>query len=455
MLASDALGSETLAEVAAPQNPLLEEPPIEPAIGETALQDLLEGESLDAPQRGEAADEQDSGPVVVQATVQTPKTEIATETSLFLEQPAVEAPLQELLAETQEVPSTDDIVEEPPFAFGERRSAARQARKPLPAALQEAVAAGAAQDLNEAVSQPGGKGPRSAESKGVKGETTKAAGTQDCDTKPPGIIRRYGSAIAIVVLFLAAGGVAAGIAAFRGPVTPPGSSTAAQDQAASASAVLTGAQFPASWHTTTARSAVSSFGLSSPLVSPASVQAWLAGNKVCSADLNAVSSAMTPSVGNVTAVAYSQASTTNPLGGQWQIADAIAFHTSRGEVNSDVARMQSVLSKTSARRCVARFWSASLQAQLPSGSLVMMTVSPRAMPQLARKPDGWAMEMQGTETVGQSSIPLRCQVTSFAEGRAQVYFVVSSKGAALPELTAARVLFSLATQSERLRSPNA
>ncbi len=478
LVVPDGLASDMLAEALVPQDSLLEERVIEEGTGEIALQGSPQDESLVAPEPGGAVLERERSEheplahttvvapkaegapeaslLLEEVVLEAPMTAVPAEANLVLEQAALEAPVSEVRAGTGSAPITDDTVEESPFAFGERRSAARQARKPLPAALQEAVAAGVAQDLNEAASDSGGQSPRSAESQGGKGETTKGAtGGKDSGAKPPGIIRRYGSAIAIVVLFLAAGGVAAGIAAFRGPVTPPGPSTVVQDQAASNSAVLTSAQFPVGWQATTAKSAPSSFGLSSPLVSPGVVQTWLAGNKACSADLNAVSSAMTPSVGNVTAVAYSQASTTNPLGGQWNIADAIAFHTSAGEVNSDVARMQSVLTKASAQSCVARFWSASLQAQLPSGSLVMMTVMPRAMPELARKPNGWAMQMQGTETVGQTSIPLRCQVTSFAEGRAQVYFVVSSKGAALPELTAARVLVALATRADRLRSPNA
>ncbi len=160
------------------------------------------------------------------------------------------------------------------------------------------------------------------------------------DAKRPGVLRRYGSAIAIVLLFLAAGGVAAGIAAFRGPVNPTRPSTAAQDRAAARSAVLTAAYFPASWHVSVASNVDTAYGLGTALVTPAVVRDWLATHPACSAELGAVSAAMTPAVGNVTAVAYTQAATTNPQGGPWQIADAVAFHTSATQVSSDLAAVR-------------------------------------------------------------------------------------------------------------------
>jgi hypothetical protein len=338
------------------------------------------------------------------------------------------------------------VADETPFPFGERRSAARQARKPLPAALQEAVAAGAAQDRGAMASQPtSSSGPQTAK-RSKKDPKADAAGSNDPqEAKKPGVIRRYGSAIAIVVLFLAAGGVAAGVAAFHGPVTPPAPPTKAQDRAAAAGAVLGPDQLPASWHLNRAANAAASYGLGSPLVTASLVRAWVAGEQACSADLRAVAAAMTPTVGSVTAVAYSQATTRTPLGASWDIADAVAFHTDSAEVTSDLYRMQSVLSKARARDCVARFWSASLQDKMP-GYLVMMTVAPRSMPRLPGKPVGWEMEMQGTATNATSSIPLRFEITSFAAGRAEAYFAVSSDGAALPALTATRALLDLAAR---------
>jgi hypothetical protein len=339
------------------------------------------------------------------------------------------------------------------WAFGERRSAARQARKPLPAALQEAVAAGAAQELGEPATALSRQASDS--EAGQREGKDPGGGKKQGSAKRPGIVRRYGSAIVIVVLFLAAGGVAAGVAAFHGPVNPPTPSTAAQDQSAASNAVLTSADFPANWQFSPSKGGASSLGLGSFLLTPSLVRAWLAGNRACSADLGAVTAAMTPNVGNLTAVAWSQATTTNTLGGLWQIGDAISFHTTAAQVSTDVARMRAVLTKASARRCVARFWSASLQAQLPAGSLVMMTVSPRSLPQLSGRAVGWAMEMKGTDTLGQSSTPLRFEMTSFGVGRAQMFFAVSSKAAALPANIAGKALAKLVKATAGLDSPTA
>jgi hypothetical protein len=164
---------------------------------------------------------------------------------------------------------------------------------------------------------------------------------------------------------------------------------------------------------------------------------------------------MTPAFGDVTAVAYTQASTTNPLGGLWQIADAVAFHTSPAEVKTGLATMQTLLGQPKSQQCVAQFWTAALVSPLPSGSTVTMTVSPRAVPLLAGNPTGWAMQMNGTEVVGQASLPLRFKITSFAAGRAQVFLVVSSKAAALPVKLAAGLLATLALRTEGLAAPSA
>jgi hypothetical protein len=60
--------------------------------------------------------------------------------------------------------------------------------------------------------------------------------------------------------------------------------------------------------------------------------------------------------------------------------------------------------------------------------------------------------MIGTATVGGSLLPLRCQITSFAAGRAQAYFIVSSRGAALPGNLANRLLSIFATRTARQAS---
>ena len=278
------------------------------------------------------------------------------------------------------------------WLFGERRSAARQARKPLPAALQEAVAAGAAQDESAA---QGGSGPsaQAQRQQGTDGTDT-GSGTGKDSSKKPGVIRRYGSAIAIVVLFLAAGGAAAAIAAVRGPVTTPVPPTAAHDRAAANRAVLVASDFPSGWQFTTGYGATS-YGLGSPLVSPSVVSSWLTSHTGCSAAVNALSTAMTPAAGDVTALAYSQATTTNPLGGPWQIADAVAFHTNASTVRADMTRIQSLLGTPEAQRCVAGFWTTALRDTMPTGSYVMMDVAPR-VPAVPGHSLSWAMEMVGT-----------------------------------------------------------
>jgi hypothetical protein len=403
--------------------------------------------ALTAQETAESQPEQ-AGSAEIAALVKQARQDSLTQDSTASAPPAPEA-------DSRPHQPEESTTEESPWPFGERRSAARQARKPLPAALQEAVAAGAAKDLESTQASSGDQKPTAKLQGSGGGTSTSGAVTsvgQTATSKRPGILRRYGSAIAIIVLFLAAAGAAAGIAAFRGPVAQP---TAAQDQAAANKAVLTSAYFPKAWRVSGASSPASIYGLASALVTPSTVQNWLAGHKTCSTELNAVSSAVTPSAGDVTAVAYSQASSTNPLGGPWQIADAVAFHTSTAQVRTDLGTMRSVLGQARAQRCVAQFLTAALQSQLPAGPKVTMSVSPRTFPKLPGRPLGWSLEVIGTVMVGQSSLPLRCQITSFAAGRAQVFFVVSSKGAALPGNLATRVLSTLATRAQRLTSPTA
>jgi hypothetical protein len=161
---------------------------------------------------------------------------------------------------------------------------------------------------------------------------------------------------------------------------------------------------------------------------------------------------MTPTVGDVTAVAYTQAAAKNPRGGLWQIADAVAFHTSAAQVRAEMTSVRAVLGETKAQLCLVQFWSTALQAEFPSGSLVLMSVSPAVVPSLPGKPLAWAMAMSGTAISGQTSLPLNFEITSFASGRAQVYFVVSSRSANLPSSLDARLLVTLATQAERQSS---
>jgi hypothetical protein len=65
------------------------------------------------------------------------------------------------------------------------------------------------------------------------------------------------------------------------------------------------------------------------------------------------------------------------------------------------------------------------------------------------------MQMSGTEVLGQNTVPLRFQITSFADGRAQVFFVVWSDAAALPGNLAKKLLLTLAARAEKLAVPGA
>jgi hypothetical protein len=82
----------------------------------------------------------------------------------------------------------------------------------------------------------------------------------------------------------------------------------------------------------------------------------------------------------------------------------------------------------------------------------MMNVSLRAVPNLPGRPLGWVMKMIGSAVLNHVSLPLRFQITVFAAGRTEVFFVVSSKGAALPGNLAGKLLGDLATQAERLHT---
>jgi len=341
--------------------------------------------------------------------------------------------------------------EEPSWPIGERRSVARQARKPLPAALQAAVSSNVAQvDPGESASQPvaSRQPPEPTEALlGGAGASTEA-GKEPPTGKKPGIIRRYASAIAIVLLFVAAGGAVAGIAAFRGPVTQPGLPTRAQDQAAADNVVLRASDFPTAWRVSKSGITASSYGIGSALVTPAIVHSWITAHPACAGDLNSLSAALTASGGTVTAVASTHATAADPLGGSWQAADVVAFHSSAAQVSTDLAAMRSLLAEPAARACINRFWSAALLAGLPRGSYLSLSVSQPPSPVLPGNPSVWVMAMGGTATVRSIALPFRFEVTSFAVGRAQVSFVTSSKLAPLPLSLDQALLVVLATRAE-------
>ena len=103
---------------------------------------------------------------------------------------------------------------------------------------------------------------------------------------------------------------------------------------------------------------------------------------------------------------------------------------------------------------MAGFWTTALRDTMPTGSYVMMDVAPR-VPAVPGDSLSWAMEMVGTAVERGQSFPLRFRITVFAAGRAEVFLVVSSKGAALPGNLATRLLMDLATRAGRLAAPNA
>jgi hypothetical protein len=363
--------------------------------------------------------------------------------------------------------------EEPAWAFGERRSAARQARKPLPAALKEAVASGVGQDdLGESASQPGAPGqppePAGGRQGGVstrdrggsraRARTGTGTGTGTATGKKPGVIHRYASAIVIVVLFIAAAGAAAGIAAFRGPVTPP--RTVALDQAAAGSVVLKAGDFPPAWLVssvaTSAKAAnaagataASAYGAGSALVQPSVVSSWLTTHPSCSTDLDDLSEAMTPFPADATAVAFTRAAAPNASGGSWQIADAVAFPSSAAPESTAVVPMRSLVAQPHARACITQFWVTALQAGLPAGSLALVTLSQPAVPSLPRNPPVWAISMDDTTIIGQVSTAVHFEFVSFAVGHVLVSFAASSKVAPLPAALDARLLITLAKRAER------
>ena len=189
-----------------------------------------------------------------------------------------------------------------------------------------------AADAGEVASQA----PTSSQRPAAGGERLRQPGA--IDAKRPTILRRYGAAIAIAVLFVAAGGAAAGIAALRGPVAPP--PTHAQDQAAANGAVLQRADFPAGWHESSAFSPAA-YGVGSVLVTPSIVQFWIAAHPVCATALGTLSSAMMPSGGGPTAFAFTSASAASSLGGSWQIADAAAFRATAAQAGRRVSGVRS------------------------------------------------------------------------------------------------------------------
>lgn len=336
------------------------------------------------------------------------------------------------------------------WPIGERRSFARQARKPLPAALQAVVASDISQTASDEVaSQPVASRQPAEPNAALLGAGVAGAepGKTPVTAKKPGVIRRYASAIAIVVLFVAAGGAAAGIAAFRGP-TRPGLTNLAREQAAADSIVLRAGDFPPPWRVTGAKVTPGSYGVASGIVTPALLRSWLVAHPTCATDVDSVSAALTASDGAATAVASTQAAASDPLGGSWQTTDVVAFHANAAQVRTDLASLRSLIAEPAARSCINRFWSASMLAGLPSGSHISLSVSQALLPGLPGDPPAWTMAMGGTAVVRGMMLPFRFEVTSFLVGHAQVSFTASSKLAPLPLSLDQALLVELATRAD-------
>ena len=252
-------------------------------------------------------------------------------------------------------PQASQAEEETAWPVGERRSAARQARKLLPAALQAAVAG----------TPPAERPPRRrsaarrpAANEDPEADTVRGSG------KPPGIFRRYASAIAVVALFVAAGGAAAGIAALRGPIAQTASPTPAQEQAAASQAVLKASDFPAGWHVSRftqrllrrrlgARHAFDRAVLAQrPSGRASTLDAVSAGHDAC---FRQPGPGLEPS-NQPGPARESRGRSPRP----WP------FTSSPAQVTDQVADIRTLLAGTGARACIGQFWSAALLASRPS-----------------------------------------------------------------------------------------
>jgi hypothetical protein len=255
----------------------------------------------------------------------------------------------------------------------------------------------------------------------------------------------------VVLLFVVAAGAAAGIAALRGPIRPS-SPTPAQERAAAKNVVLKASDFPAGWKVTSAASAAStagSYGVGSVLVTSSIVQFWLNVHPGCAVTLDTLSSAMMPFAGNSTAVASTAATNQSPLGGSWQITNAVSYRPTSAEVAAQTAAVRSVLAGPSKRACIGQFWAAALTAELPLGSQVAMTVSNPPVPPLTGNPPAWAMSMSGVAMVRHVAIPISFEMTGLAVGRAEVLFATSAKDAPLFSGLDRSLLGTLAARAQR------
>jgi hypothetical protein len=279
-----------------------------------------------------------------------------------------------------------------------------------------------------------------------------SAETAAADAKRPGRIRRYASAIAVVALFIAAGGVAAGIAAFRSPATSNNLSTLPGQAAVARLITLKAKDLPPTWHVSNSGSLASSYGPGSVLATPAIVHAWAAAHPACAAVLDGVGAAMLSTLGRSAVTARTLATTENPYGGSWQVADIVAVRADSAEASSGLAGLSSVFENPVADDCVAKLWTASLVSALPVGSVVNVFVVQPPIPVLPGNPVVWAMAMSGSAVVHRTLEPFRFEVFTFATGRIEVAFTTSSTSGPLPSKLGSSLLAALATRAERQAS---
>jgi len=358
------------------------------------------------------------------------------------------------IAEATDTPATTGEPDHPnqeetPWPIGERRSAARQARKPLPAVLQAAVASGVTNTGAEASAPPHADARQTTgAAEGPKTESDIAAGSG----KPPSLFRRYGSAMVVVALFIAAGGAAIGIAWARGPVGQKVSPTPAQDQAAANKVVLGAGDFPPGWHFSRSGTAASSYGVGAMFVTPSVVNSWLVGRPQCVSALNDLRNAMTPAAGGRTALASSQATAPDGRGGSWQIADTVSFHVTSTQVAEQGAAMSTLLASPHSMACISSFWRSGLLAALPRGSHVVTSVTRLPVPTLPGNPSVWAISMTSTAAVGHRALPIQFEFTTFTSGRTQVSLASSGKFVPLNDRLDRSLLTMLASRTERFAS---
>jgi hypothetical protein len=250
------------------------------------------------------------------------------------------------------------------------------------------------------------------------------------------------------VLFIAAGGIAAGIAAFRGPDASNNLSRLPGQATAASLVTLKAKDLPSTWHVLNSGSLANSYGIGSLFATPAIVHAWNATHSSCAAVINQVGAAMLSTVGPSTVTARTLAATEDPLGGSWQVADTVAVRASPAQASSGLAALSTAFENPVADDCVARLWTASLVPKLPAGSVLNMRVSQPPIPVLPGNPVVWAMAMSGTATIRHSVVPFRFEVLTFAAGRIEVAFSASSKLGPLPSNLDNSLLVTLAMRAE-------